>query len=267
MILRHEREQFDELPAENTFESVDEHSGEVLCSCRIYVSQNEALFPTRPLRIYLDIQGDSLSDPLLGASVASGKEIARQSCMPSRVFTQVEPDDSKRLDALKVLGFRDSDGLVLMERREELSEEAELPLGCVKVADDLDDPLEQEYFLERYSQLYNEQYDQEWLEEMRAHTGFKRILIVSSTGMVGETILWEEGDHCMIGWLHTARRWRRKGIARCLLQLACIECASRGLRSIQVETQVRIPNLLHLLESSGFRQKELILRYPGVDVN
>lgn len=267
MILRHEREQIDELPAENTFESVDEHSGEVLCSCRIYVSENEALFPTRPLRIYLDIAGARISDSLLGASVARAKEIARQSGIPSRVFSQVEPNDSERLAALKVLGFKDSDGLVLMERPVAPAEEAELPLGCVMVTDDLDDPLEQEYFLERYSQLYNEQYDHEWLEEMRAHRGFKRILIVSSTGMVGETILWEEDGHALISWLHTSRRWRRKGVARCLLQLACAECARSGLDSIQVEAQVRIPNLLHLLESSGFRQKELILRYPGVDVN
>ena len=103
----------------------------------------------------------------------------------------------------------------------------------MKVTDDLDDPLEQEYFLERYGQLYNETYDQEWLEEQRAHKGFKRILIDSPTGMVGETILWEEGDCGMIVWLHTARRWRRKGVARCLLQLACAELQGRGLRAAQ----------------------------------
>ena len=267
MILRHEREQIDELLAENTFEAVDERSGAVLGACRIYVSENEALFPARPLRIYLDILGERVPDSLLGASVARAKEIARQSGMPGRVFTQVEPKDDERLAALKVLGFKDSDGLVRMERALGEIEEPELPLGCVKVLDELDDPLEREYFLERYSQLYNEQYDQEWLEEMRAHRGFKRILIVSSTGMVGETILWQEEDRGVITWLHTARRWRRKGVARCLLQLACAELQGRGLRAAQAEVQARIPNLLHVMERSGFQQRQLILRYPGVDVN
>ena len=267
MILRHEREQIDELPAENTFEAVDERSGAVLGACRIYVSENEALFPTRPLRIYLDILGERVPDSLLGASVARAKEIARLSGIPGRVFTQVGPDDDERMAALKVLGFKDSDGLVLMERELASVGEPALPLGCVKVLDDLDDPLEQEYFLERYSQLYNEQYDQEWLEELRAHKGFKRILIVSSTGMVGETILWQEGDSGVITWLHTARRWRRKGVARCLMQLACAEMQRRGLKAAQAEVQARIPNLLHVMESSGFKQKQLILRYPGVDVN
>ena len=267
MILRHAREQIDELPAENTFEAVDERSGAILGACRIYVSENEALFPTRPLRIYLDILGERVPDSLLGASVARAKEIARQSGMPSRVFTQVEPADSQRLTALKVLGFKDSDGLVLMEHTLDDVGPCELPIGCVKVTDDLDDPLEQEYFLERYGQLFNESFDQEWLEELRAHKGFKRILIVSSTGMVGETILWQEGDCGMIVWLHTARRWRRKGIARCLLQLACAELQSQGLRAAQAEVQARIPNLLHVMESSGFQQQQLILRYPGVDVN
>lgn len=267
MILRHAREQIDELPAENTFEAVDERSGAVLGACRIYVSENEQLFPARPLRIYLDIQGERVPDSLLGASVARAKEIARQSGMPSRVFTQVEPKNDERLAALKVLGFRDSDGLVLMERALGAIGEPELPLGCVKVTDDLDDPLEQEYFLERCSQLYNEQYDQEWLEEQRAHEGFKRILIVASTGMTGETIFWQEGDHGVITWLHTARRWRRKGVAICLLQLACAEMQRRGLQTAQAEVQARIPNLLRVMESSGFQQRQLILRYPGVDVN
>lgn len=267
MILRHEREQIDELPAENTFEAVDERSGAVLGTCRVYVSENAALFPTRPLRIYMDILGERVPDSLLGASVARAKEIARQSGMPSRVFAQVEPQDSERLTALKVLGFKDNDGLVMMERALDAIDEVKLPLGCVRVVDDLDDPLEQEYFLERYGQLYNEQFDHEWLEEQRAHTGFKRILIVSSTGMLGETILWQEGDHGVITWLHTARRWRRKGVARCLLQLACEELQSRGLKTAQAEVQARIPNLLHVMERSGFKQKKLILRYPGVDVN
>ena len=267
MILRHEREQIDELPAENTFEAVDERSGAVLGTCRVYVNENAALFPTRPLRVYMDILGERVPDSLLGASVARAKEIARQSGMPSRVFTQVEPKDGERLSALKVLGFKDNDGLVLMERALGEIEDPELPLGCVKVMDELDDPLEQEYFLERCGQLYNEQYDHEWLEEQRAHKGFKRILIVSSTGMLGETILWQEGDHGVITWLHTARRWRRKGVARCLLQLACEELQRRGLEAAQAEVQARIPNLLHVMESSSFRQKQLILRYPGVDVN
>ena len=85
--------------------------------------------------------------------------------------------------------------------------------------------------------------------------------------MLGETILWQEGDRGVITWLHTARRWRRKGVARCLLQLACEELQNRGLEAAQAEVQARIPNLLHVMESSGFRQKQLILRYPGVDVN
>ena len=267
MILRHEREQIDDLPAENTFEAVEERSGKTLGTCRIYVGENDALFPTRPLRIYLDILGDDVPDALLGASVARAKEIARQSRMPSRVFTQVDPADLTRMEALSVLGFRDSDGLVLMERGRQDIEEPALPLGCVKVMDDLDDPLEQQYFLERYNQLYNEACDQEWLEELRAHPGFKRILIVTSTGMAGETILWQEDDHGVLFWLHTARRWRRKGVATCLLQLACQELASRGLATAQAEVQARIPNLLKVMERSGFRQSRLILRYPGVDVN
>jgi len=33
------------------------------------------------------------------------------------------------------------------------------------------------------------------------------------------------------------------------------------------EIQVRIPHLLKVMESSDFKQAELIMRYPGIDWN
>lgn len=266
MILRHAREPMDNQPAENTFEAVDEHSGALLGACTIYAHENAELFPARPLRVYLDIQGEPAPDALLGAAVARAKELALLSGLPSRVFCQVEPDDSALLTSLSALGFRDNDGLVSMQKKLPCEKEYELPLGCVTVLDDLDDPIEQEYFLERYNQLFNEEYDMEWLEEFRAHEGFKRILIVSNAGMLGEACIWQDGSAGVIGWLHTARRWRRKGIARCLLGLACEEFAKRSLSVAQGEIQARIPCMLKVMEGSGFRQAKLLLRYPGVDI-
>ena len=71
----------------------------------------------------------------------------------------------------------------------------------------------------------------------------------------------------VIGWLHTAKKWRRKGVCRRIVELACDEFHKRGLSVASSEVQARIPNLLHIFERLGFRQAELILRYPGFDMN
>lgn len=267
MILRHAREPQGGQSAENTFEAIDERSGAAICSCTIYTHENGELFPARPMRIYLDIQGESAPDALLGAAVARAKEIARMAKLPCRIFTQVEPEDDARMASLAALGFKDSDGLVCMRR--ELGHEAQvkLPISCVAVRDDLDDPIEQKYFLERYNTLFNEEYDFEWLADFRSREGFQRILIVAPTGMAGEAVIWQENRVGKIGWLYASKKWRRLGVARCLLDLACAEFADAGLFRAEAEIQARIPAMLHVMESAGFHQAQLLLRYPGIDIN
>lgn len=266
MILRHAREPMDGQSVENSFEAIDEHSGEALGGCTIYVHESAQLFPARPTRIYMDIQGDPAPDALLGAAVARAKELAREANGPCRIFTQVEPEDAERMASLAALGFRDSDGLVRMRRALPCPQDGGMPIGCVVVEDDLDDPIEQKYFLERYNQLFSEAYDFEWLHEFRSHEGFKRILIVAPTGMAGEVVLWRAGGAGMIAWLHSSKKWRRMGVARRLLELACAEFTAAGLERAEAEVQARIPNILRVMESAGFRQAELILRYPGIDI-
>lgn len=267
MILRHARTAQIARTVEDTFEAVDERSGAVLGKCEILVHENPNLFPSRPLRIYLEIEGSPVPDALLGAAVARAKEIAKGSGKPARIFTQIEPDDENLLAALAMFGFKDSDGLVRMRREFPFELETVMPAGCVEVQDDLDDPLEEKFFLERYNQLFNEENDFEWLHAFRARTGFKRILIVSPYGMVGESAICENDGCGEVLWLHTAKKWRRKGVARHMLHLICTEFEKRGLASAQASVQARIPGILHVMESAGFAQDKLLKRYPGIDMN
>jgi len=266
MILRHPRELKQGVSRSDAFEAIDERSGNVIGSCTIYVHKNAELFPNRPVRIYLEIEGDPAPDALLGAAVARAKELATQFKAPCRIFTQVDPDDEQRMDSLRILGFKDSDGLVCMRR--ELGNESygQLPISCVVVRDDLDDPIEQKYFLERYNQLFNEEYDFEWLADYRSKEEFERILIVAPTGMAGECITWVEKNAGRIGWIYTSRKWRGLGVTHSLLDIACTCFKEIGLRRAEAEIQVRIPGMLHVLESSGFHQAELLQRYPGIDI-
>ena len=266
MILKHMREPVDGLRAEDTFEALDERTGETLGTCAIFAKKCPELFPARPMRIYIDISEQPASDALLGAAVARAKEIAAQSGAPARIFAQVEPDDSDRMTSLSALGFKDSDGLVRMRRELPAIEPGELPFGCVLVRDELADPIEQKYFLERRNRLFSETRSFEWLQEFRARDGFGRILIVSQAGMVGEIIHWKEDGEGVVGWLHVAKKWRRRGISQRLIELACADMYDADLFRVEAEIQARVPNLLHTMEKAGFRQAELIYRYPGIDI-
>lgn len=267
MILRHARTAEIAQNLEDTFEAIDERTGETLGRCEITMQENANLFPNRPVRVYLELDGTPVQDALLGAAIARAKEIAIAAKQPARIFTQIEPDNTAFLEALTVFGFKDSDGLVRMRRRTAAKNESRMLDGCVEVWDDLDDSLEEKFFLERYNQLFNEDNDLEWLDVFRAHTGFKRLLIVSPAGMVGEAAICENEGCGEILWLNTAKKWRRKGVAHHMLNLACAEFEKRGLKFTQADVQARIPGILHVMESAGFSQDSLLMRYPGIDIN
>ena len=266
MILRHAREPIEGVNIDDTFEAIDERSGDTLGKCTIFVHESGELFPSRPVRIYMDIEGDPAPDALLGAAVARAKGRAMEYKVPGRIFTQVDPRDTERMESLSALGFKDNDGLVCMRRELPCEKRAQMPIGCVIVRDDLDDPIEQKYFLERYNQLFNEEYDFEWLQDFRLREGFERILIVAPTGMAGECITWHENGAGRIGWLYTSRKWRGMNVSRCLLDIACMDFEEDGLTRAEAEVQARIPGMLRVMEGAGFRQAELILRYPGIDI-
>ncbi len=266
MLLKHMHEPPPGLDLEDTFEALDERSGATIAHCAIYHKLCQELFPNRPLRVFMDIPDGEVPDALLGAAVARAREIATRSGVAARIFAQVSPEDSQRMAALSMFGFRDSDGLVRMRRELPAPDPGELPYGCVLVRDELDDPIEQKYFLERYNQLYSEHQSFDWLQEFRDKEGFGRTLIVSSKGMVGEIVHWRQDGAGTIGWLLVSRKWRRRGVSQLLIQLACAELYEAGALEAVADIQVRVPNLLHSMEKAGFKQSELLYRYPSIDI-
>lgn len=266
MMLRHAREPVDGQPVENTFLAIDERTGEQMGACTIFCDDNPNLYPARPYQVRLQLDGDPIPDRLLGAAVARARELCAASGQACRLYTRCAPDDEALLDSLLLLGFKDNDGLVKMSLRLPALQEYRLPAGCTVVMDDLSDPLEQKYFLERYNQLYNTDHDFAWLQSYIQRDSFKRILVISATGMAGEILIWRE-RHCgVIGYMQTARRWRRLGVGTSLVGLACQEFSKMHLYSAEANVRARIPYVLKLMEKLGFNQSELLMRYPGVDI-
>ena len=268
MILRNPREPLFGEPVENGFEAIDEKTGERLGCCVVHPEPNPVLFPARPNNFRLEFAGEfSAFGKTLGAAMALSRVLAARAGKPARIYAACPPEDDLLLAALEQYGFEDNDGLVRMELDFERIPETRMPAGCVLVEDELGDPEERRFFLDRYNQLFQSNRDFAWLDAYTAAEAFRRILCVAPTGLAGELTCWrEDGGVGRIGYIHTARRWRNMGVARHLLRLAGEYFEDAGIRVVVADVRARIPLLLHTLESAGFCQTSLLMRYPGEDV-
>lgn len=268
MILRNPREPLYGQPVENAFVAADKRTGEQLGLCVLFDESNPVLFPRRPVQIRLQFEGDgAVLSQVLGAAIARARELAAQSGQPARIYTECPPEDQRLLDALRPYGFSDSDGLVRMSVKLPAAAETRLPTGCVIVEDDLSDPLERKYFLDRYNALFGTDGAQDWLKEIASRRNFGRILGVSPVGLAGEVLLHTQDGAGRIDYLQTARRWRNMGVASHLLRLVCERFQKLGVYTVEADIRVRIPHLLHTMEGAGFSQSRLLMRYPGIDLN
>lgn len=267
MILRHEKEPIDGQPIENTFCAIDERSGEVLGSSVIYTDYNPTLYPVRPMQVRIQLDGSDVPDTLLGATIARAREICVNSGEFSRIFVHCSPNDTALMERLEPFGFQDNDGLVRMQLRLPVPRSFKAPAGCAVVYDNLSDPLERKYFLERYNKLYNVERDLAWLSQFIDRPDFMRILTVAPTGMVGEILIWRESYSGVIGYIQTSKRWRRLGVASYMISLACEVFEQQDLYCAEANIRVRYPHMLKLTSGMGFTQSELLMRYPGIDIN
>lgn len=267
MILRHEKEPVDGQPIENTFCAIDERSGEVLGSSVVYTDYNPILYPVRPMQVRIQLDGSDVPDSLLGATIARAQEICVKSGEFSRIFVHCSPDDTALMDRLTPFGFQDNDGLVRMQMRLPTMHNFKAPAGCAVVYDKLTDPLEQKYFLERHNKLYNSDRDLAWLAQYIDRKDFMRILTVAPTGMAGEILIWRENYSGVIGYIQTSKRWRRLGVASYMISLACEAFEQQDLYCAEANIRARYPGMLKLMTGVGFTQAELLMRYPGIDIN
>lgn len=268
MILRHAKEPIYGQPVENTFCAVDMATGECVATSVISSEFNEVMFPFRPLRVRLDFIGNELPDMLLGATVARAQEICIQSNQFSRIYASCAPDDIELINQLEPFGFEDNDGLLRMRMPLPCAAVLDqVPYSCAIVYDSLSDSEEQQFFLDRYNALYKTDRDLSWLHRYIDKPDFKRILVVASAGLACELLMWREGNTGIISFVQTSRRWRRKGIASYTVALACRLFEEAGADFVETTLHARNPHILKLFTKAGFHQSDLLMRYPGFDVN
>ena len=265
MFLRHMTRLPEGIEAADTFEYVDEETGDVSASAIEYRTDCPTLYPSRPLQISIEFDGDPVPDTLLGATVARARRVVMVSNTAARVYTHCDPRDSAFIDQLAAFGFKDDDGLVRMRRHTSDGKRVTIPSGYTIIRDALMDSMEQKLFLERYNRLYGSAHSPEWLERYIGRDHFLRLMALGRTGIAGEVTVWVEDNIGVIGYVNTMRQYRRHGIASALITLACDWFEQCGVHIAEVNLQEKIPYMADALTKLGFTQTSTLLRYPGID--
>lgn len=267
MKIIHSNAALEGQPPENTFLLVDEITSDLYFSAILHVVENPELFPNRPLQLRMQCSGSEVPDAILGAIIARAREISENAGLGARLYTYCAPDDATLEERLYAFGFEDNDGLIRLKRPLEEPVKAQVPVGCRIVEDRLEEPLERRYFLDRHNSLFKEDHDADWLSDFIDHDDFRRIILVSSSGLVGEILLWTEGDEGIIGYLQTAKRWRRLGVGTCLTHLALSAFREMGVTTAEASFRRRYPHVRNLFKRCGFTDAVTLMKYPGIDID
>lgn len=254
--------------AKNMFIAVDELENRI-GSCRAEPFFRGEMLPDRPVEIRISAGGEgSAMMQLLGTAFGRAMALARESGKNARIYAECAPQDEVKMGLFKTIGLFDDDALVRMSRTVVHGPiTVRLPETCMFLADDLTDPQERAYFIERQSRLFGRENAAQWLEEIGAKPLMKRLLVISRKGLAGELVCWaEEGEGC-IGHVYTAPAWRRKGVALYLMEAARRYFYSCRLMESHVDVRLRMQAMMKVAASAGYRQSEVLTRLPGVDLD
>ena len=267
MKIRYGESMKGEAQDENAFFAYDELELP-MGSAKVIEATRDTLFPSRPhqLLIEMDCQQDAFF-ALVGAATARAYALARKEPhMPARIFTEVLPEDEERMEMLSTQGYKDNDGLVRFSRGEirRTPLTKPLPKGLVVVRDYLIDELEGRFFLERYNALFSAGVDEAWLSALKKRDDFCRMLAVGPEGLAGEIVVWTENGQGVVGYVHTPPKYQRQGIGSHLLEQALQYWAEHGVRGACFDVWMRLKGAMLLAATCGFRQEDLLMRYPEI---
>ena len=194
--------------------------------------------------------------------------LAQQSGLKARIYARCLPSETQKLELLLGLGFVNDDALMRMRRRVVGGLPiARLPAGLALVEDTLEDETERAFFLEREEKLFLRENAEERLDKLQKMNGFRRLLAVGRGGLAGELLLYETGSTGVIAQVYTAPDWRRKQVATFLLERARQLFYQDRLQESIADVRQRMSGAMALFACAGYRQSDVLCRYPGIDMN
>lgn len=254
--------------AENTFIAVDDLENR-LGSCRVEPGMCEELMPDRPCQIRISAEGDeSAMMALWGSALTRAMVLAKESGENARIYSPCDPKDTEKLELLRTVGLIDDDAVIRMSRRVVAGPNVvRLPEGCAFVTDDLSDPQERTFFLNRQAQLFRREDAADWLDAVQKKPMMKRLLLISREGLVGELVCWAEQGEGVIGVVYTAPAWRRKGVATYLMEAARQYFSQMRVPECHVDVRLQMAQVVRLAATAGYRQSDILLRLPGMNMD
>lgn len=268
MKIRAATKPVDEQALENSFVAVDDLETP-MGTLSVAPRMNEELMPERPFEVKLSVHGKAAAaDALLGAGLSRGLFLAQQAGVPARIYAQCQPSETQKLELLLGLGFENDDALARMRRKVVGGRNiARLGEDMAYIEDRLDDETERAFFLEREEKLFKRENAEERLARMEKLNGFRRLLAVGRDGLAGELLLYETGTTGVVAQVYAVPAYRRRHVAMFLLEQARLCFYQDRIQEAIADVRLRMRGAVALFASAGYRQSEIVCRYPGVDVD
>lgn len=230
--------------------------------------------PERPLEVRLCYEAlspaldDSGRRQLLGTAFARAMLLVSQRKENARIYAECRASDTQQLELLTGIGLVNDEMIVSMKREMDGSVKAVTPpKGCILVCDRLADEKERRFFIDRQKKVFGRANADEWLEEILAERGMKRMMLINDSGLVGELVCWVENGCGVIGMVYTAPAWRRMGAASYLMESARHYFWQHRVMECRIEVRSRMTPMLRLAASIGYSREKILKRLPGTNID
>ncbi len=256
----------------NTFVIVDDLEKR-LGKSWIEVYDRGQQLPARPFEVKLCMEAEEELDEsgrrqLLGTALSRAILLITRQRKNARIYAECGANDTTQLELLTSIGLVDNEALVSMKRVMDGDVKmVTAPEGCVLICDRLSDERERTYFLQRQKKVFGRENAEEWLDEILAKRGMKRMMLVHDTGLVAELLCWVENGSGVIGMVYTAPAWRRKGAASYLLESARQYFWQHRVMECRIAVRTRMTAMVRLAASVGYSREKILLRMPGSDMD
>lgn len=216
------------------------------------------MMPDRPLEIEMTMDAHPAArDTLFGALTADAQNIkAAHGNVPARLFVRIPPENNEEIrEYYAHMGFDDFDGDELYyfpianiagRRR------VYYPVTTKSIDVDLRTRVRREEFLQELASFGGEEHASQWLEARMQDPGFVAKAVYAGSDFVGEILVTGTQSEAHIEMILVEPKWRRRGVARALIDECLAELAQAGCAYLTARCPRRNNAATQLFGRSGF---------------
>ena len=255
MQVTHPQAGWNGIPAENVFIATDDLGSEAGRGYVIYQYQPH-LYPDCPVNIYFSLDWRaSGSFMLFGALIARARQLRDSNPgVRARVYTCIAPDDEGARAFFEHGGMNCDDREVLL-RLPIPEAPGRIPMNCDVVPCPLNTPEEVNCLIQRMQQNDITHLTAEDLNSLRFTPHFRALGLSCGGYLAGEALLCGSGPECELAALYISEPYRRRGLAKALLNRCMAMMAQEGVTSFTGRFVTR-----------SLPQKQLALSFKALDL-